>query len=256
MSIQHIVGLFFFLCFFNLSTSSTEDLNYYNACLSCLAAGAAYDFCVIVPEMEPGKCCNTMVSAVDYCDPIYTWCTYSYTGNAKYWMCPIAPSCDVTVSISDEKWITETLGLIDGEVCIHRLKYDVVHIGDVILDLQTAAQSQTFTYSDMTGYIEKDVKVRFSSSSSFIQVYYEQSYLEKAPAAAMPAMTLGETYTLPITDPYMTILVVSFGGESSYTLEYGRIDERAYGRGESEAGAVDLLMAWSIAIALTACLLI
>lgn len=29
-------------------------------------------------------------------------------------------------------------------------------------------------------------------------------------------------------DPYLTILIVSYGGPTSYTIEYGRLDERGF----------------------------
>ena len=56
---------------------------------------------MIIPSTNPGKCCASMSSATNYCDTVYNWCTYSYTSNAKYFMCPVIPACDVVVSVSD-----------------------------------------------------------------------------------------------------------------------------------------------------------
>jgi len=52
-----------------------------------------------------------MVSATDYCDPVYTWCTYSYTGNSKYFMCPMPSNCEDVVSVSDNQWYIKTFTL-------------------------------------------------------------------------------------------------------------------------------------------------
>ena len=42
-------------------------------------------------------------------------------------------------------------------------------------------------------------------------------------------MTLDRKYDLTIAQPYVTILAVANGaGGATYTLEYGRVDEREY----------------------------
>ena len=98
-----MVRLFCIALLLNLVYLSPENTNFFNSCVGCINNGD--EFCSIVPEMEPGKCCTGMVSAVDYCDNIYAWCSYNALGNSKFWYCPMSPSCDVTISVSDEKWL-------------------------------------------------------------------------------------------------------------------------------------------------------
>ena len=47
-------------------------------------------------------------------------------------MCPLQYTCDHTVSVSDLLWKIEDKTLPDGEVCIHRFKYDSIHINETI----------------------------------------------------------------------------------------------------------------------------
>ena len=84
---------------------------------------------MIIPATNPGKCCAGMISSTDYCDPIYKWCTYSYPATAKYFQCPVIPSCDTVVSVSDNQWYSKSYTLMDGEICIQRIKYDTIHLG-------------------------------------------------------------------------------------------------------------------------------
>ena len=60
---------------------STAAANFFNDCLGCLNAGN--EFCMIIPNNQPGKCCVGMATATDYCDPAYIWCTFSHPAEGK-----------------------------------------------------------------------------------------------------------------------------------------------------------------------------
>ena len=107
-------------------------------------------------------------------------------------------------------------------------------MGDAIHDLKEDAGNINYFYNDVVEYVTQDVKVRATSQDSFFFVYYDTMYYETAPPAALGAMNLDQKYVLTITEPYFTMLAMSDGGSSSFTVEYGRIDERAYGTGEGE----------------------
>jgi hypothetical protein len=106
--------------------------------------------------------------------------------------------------------------------------YDTMHMGDAIQTLASAAGDTSMRYSDLTSYITQGVSVRVTSTSSFLSVYYNISYLERPPSSVLPSLILGTTYPLNISYPYITVMVVSYGGPSTYLLEYGRIDEMGY----------------------------
>ncbi len=44
----------------------------------------------------------------------------------------------------------------------------------------------------------------------------------------MTSITLNTKYPLTVLSPYITIMVYSWGGDSDYLLEFGRVDERDY----------------------------
>ena len=218
--------LTFLISKLDIVNGSLENINYYNACLKCILNGD--NFSMIVPGAKPGKCCTGMISSTDYCDPAYTWTTYSYTGNAKYFYCPITTTCTNSISVSDKSWNKDTFNLLDGDVCIHRIKYDTLHLGTNLQSLYNVAGDTQLKYTDITNYITQNVLVRLTSSSAYISVYYKAIYLQQPPAAVLPSMTLNTLYTLTPLTPYISIVIVSSGGPSNYLLEYGRVDERSF----------------------------
>ncbi|CDW75450.1 UNKNOWN [Stylonychia lemnae] len=187
---------------------------------------------MIMPNTLPGKCCMTMSSATDYCDAVYTWCTYSYSGNSKYFMCPLPSTCDDVVSVSDNQWYVKTKTLQDGEMCVHRIKYDTIHMDETIYELGDLAGDTTFRYADIytKGLANIEVRVRVTSSSAFIKAFYLQKYVETPPTSpgTFNILGLGTQYPLTINSPYITVMIYTNGGPSIYTLEYGRVDERDY----------------------------
>ena len=140
--------------------------------MKCLSNG--HNFCMIMPNALPGKCCQSMVSATDYCDSVYTWCTYSYTGNSKYFMCPMPSTCEDVVSVSDNQWYIKNFTLQDGEMCTHRIKYDSIHMDESIYDLGDLAGDTSFRYNDIytNNLATTEVRVRVTSSSAFIKGFY------------------------------------------------------------------------------------
>lgn len=58
--------------------ASVTNANYYNACLKCIINGN--NFCMLAPETTPGYCCSGMAFATDYCNNVFTTCTYSLVG--------------------------------------------------------------------------------------------------------------------------------------------------------------------------------
>lgn len=44
-------------------------------------------------------------------------------------------------------------------------------------------------------------------------------------------MTLDDKYTLDIMNPYLTVVAYSYGGQTSYQIEYGRLDDRDFAGG-------------------------
>jgi hypothetical protein len=119
--------------------------------------------------------------------------------------------------------------LNDAEVCVHRIKYDTVHMDETVYDLDSVAGDTSFRSYNLDEYDPLTVYVRVASTSTYFNVYYLPYYAERPPsAAAMTAFPLSTKYPLDILNPYLTIMVISYGGPSTYTLEYGRIDERDY----------------------------
>jgi hypothetical protein len=72
-------------------------------------------------------------------------------------MCPLAESCNNTVSVSDLLWTKTTKQLLDGESCIHRFKYDSIHMGSGVETLKNVSGDTDFRYSNMTQYVPIDV---------------------------------------------------------------------------------------------------
>ena len=89
-----------------------------------------------------------------------------------------------------------------------------------------------FRYADLKidKFITQEVRVRVSSTSAFFTARYLPRYIERPPTGASTflTLTLATQYTLDIDNPYMTIMLYTMGGPSTYTLEYGRIDERDF----------------------------
>ena len=128
--------------------ASTTLTNFQNQCVKCILAGNNY--CMIVPATNPGKCCQSMSSSTNYCDSIYKWCTYGFVTNTKYTMCPVTPTCDDVVSVSDNQWYRKNYTLQDGEVCIQRIKYDTAHLGRDIDTLYAEAGDTVMRYADLS----------------------------------------------------------------------------------------------------------
>ena len=59
-------------------------------------------------------------------------------------MCPLQTECNQTISISDNQWFTTTKSLDNAEVCIHRFKYDTIHMNDTVFDLDAVAGDTQF----------------------------------------------------------------------------------------------------------------
>ena len=47
-------------------------------------------------------------------------------------------------------------------------------------------------------------------------------------AGVLKTLPLDTKFTLNIMNPYITIVVYSYGGPTTYTLEYGRLDNREF----------------------------
>lgn len=114
----------------------------------------------MVPAANPGKCCSSMTSTTDFCDPVYTWCSYSYTGNIKYFGCPISSTCDDVVSVADNQWYKKSYYLKDGEICIMRVKYDTYHLNDAIASLAAKTGDTDYRYTHLTGNLTQEVRIR------------------------------------------------------------------------------------------------
>ena len=95
-------------------------------------------------------------------------------------------------------------------------------------DLDKMAGDTSFRTWNLTQFDGLTLYVRISSSSAYLFAYYVPKYLEIAPPAVMPALTLNKKYPLDINNPYITVMVYSDGGPSDYTIEYGRVDERDF----------------------------
>jgi len=110
--------------------------------------------------------------------------------------------------------------------------YDTIHLNNTLPILYSESGDTFFRYSDLTTFnvVNIQVRVRIDSSSSYISSYYLPSYIERPPTSGSTfnTLTLGQSYTLDVANPYFTVIVLSNGGSSTYTLEYGRVDERQF----------------------------
>jgi hypothetical protein len=117
---------------------------------------------------------------------------------------------------------------LDAEVCVHRIKYDTVHMNDTIFTLDGVAGDTSYRSYSLDTYDTNTVYVRITSSSLYFSAYYHSTYMERGSQATMTALTLNTKYPLTVLSPYITIMVYSYGGASDYLLEFGRVDERDY----------------------------
>ena len=110
--------------------------------------------------------------------------------------------------------------------------YDTIHLNGSLPLLYSEGGDTFFRYSDLTSLnvVTIQVKVRVDSSSSYLSAFYLPSYIERPPTggATFNSLTLGTSYSLNVSNPYFTVVVISNGGASTYTLEYGRVDERQF----------------------------
>lgn len=82
-------------------------------------------------------------------------------------MCPFQTGCNETVSVSDNQWHKDKRTLLDGEVCVHRIKYDTIHMNETVFDLSDVSGDTSFTESDLSTYDKLTVQVRLTSSSTY-----------------------------------------------------------------------------------------
>ncbi len=118
-----------------------------------------------------------------------------------------------------------------------------MHLSSSIADLKSVTGDTDYTYSDLTSAVTITVNVRVTSSKSNLGSVYKSSYIETSPSTAFSALTLNKMYPLTVSAPYITIMLYSTGGQTSYTLEYGRVDERDF------SGATQLLKTVSFIVA-------
>ena len=107
-----------------------------------------------------------------------------------------------------------------------------MHMDEGLYSLYDVMGDTDFRYADLKidKFITQEVRVRVSSTSAFFTARYLPRYIERPPigASTFLTLTLATQYTLDIDNPYMTIMLYTMGGPSTYTLEYGRIDERDF----------------------------
>ncbi|CDW72559.1 UNKNOWN [Stylonychia lemnae] len=126
--------------------SSTAVTTYDNQCLNCLINNN--EFCVASASTyyTTGKCCNNMISDVDYCNVAATVCTFSQTtAGAKYNKCSLSSACGGTTSFF----------IVKGSVSEKKIQIKASGICQFLVYFVLSDPTTDFKYYDQPSYAQQ-----------------------------------------------------------------------------------------------------